>query len=124
MLQPLPEKHSLRRLDRFSAEFLRIRGLALQKFLSRVADHPVQSFDKNFHIFLTAKAWVKEIILLLVSLVYIYFFIFRYFLKGDIFYRILDNSTIESLNLCSEQKLFADEKMFAENYIQGLCIYQ
>ena len=58
-LQPLPEKHSLRRLDRFSAEFLRIRGTALQKFLTRVADHPVLSFDKNFQVFLSAKAWVS-----------------------------------------------------------------
>ncbi|XP_053395624.1 sorting nexin-30-like [Mercenaria mercenaria] len=55
--QPLPEKHTLRRLDRFSAEFLRVRGIALQKFLTRLADHPVLSFDKNFQIFLTAKAW-------------------------------------------------------------------
>ncbi|KAH3848554.1 hypothetical protein DPMN_090931 [Dreissena polymorpha] len=57
VVPPMPEKHSLRRLDRFSPEFLRIRALALQKFVNRVADHPVQSFDKNFHIFLTAKAW-------------------------------------------------------------------
>lgn len=57
LVPPLPEKHTLRRLDRFSPEFLRVRGLALQKFLTRLADHPVLSFDKNFQIFLTAKAW-------------------------------------------------------------------
>ncbi|XP_060564509.1 sorting nexin-30-like [Ruditapes philippinarum] len=57
LVPPLPEKHTLRRLDRFSAEFLRVRGTALQKFLTRLADHPVLSFDKNFQIFLTAKAW-------------------------------------------------------------------
>ncbi|XP_052776307.1 sorting nexin-30-like isoform X2 [Mya arenaria] len=57
LVPPMPEKHSLRRLERFSPEFLRMRSLALQKFLNRVADHPVQSFDKNFHVFLTAKAW-------------------------------------------------------------------
>ncbi|KAK7492932.1 hypothetical protein BaRGS_00015879 [Batillaria attramentaria] len=57
LVPPLPEKHSLKRLDRFSSEFLRVRQKALQKFLTRVADHPVLSFDKNFQVFLTAKAW-------------------------------------------------------------------
>ncbi|XP_033737677.1 sorting nexin-30-like [Pecten maximus] len=57
LVPPLPEKHSLRRLDRFSQEFLRVRQSALQKFLTRIADHPVLSFDTNFHVFLTAKAW-------------------------------------------------------------------
>ncbi|XP_071135185.1 sorting nexin-7-like [Mytilus edulis] len=57
LVPPLPEKHSLRRLDRFSPEFLRVRQAALQKFLKRIADHPVLSFDKSFQVFLTAKAW-------------------------------------------------------------------
>ncbi|PVD23207.1 hypothetical protein C0Q70_16470 [Pomacea canaliculata] len=57
LVPPLPEKHSLKRLDRFSTEFLRVRQKALQKFLTRIADHPVLSFDKNFQVFLTAKAW-------------------------------------------------------------------
>ncbi|XP_056017912.1 sorting nexin-30-like [Ostrea edulis] len=57
LVPPLPEKHSLRRLDRFSPEFLKVRQQALQKFLTRLADHPVLSFDKNFQVFLTAKAW-------------------------------------------------------------------
>ena len=35
--------------------------MALEKFLTRVADHPVLSFDKNFQIFLTAKAWVSNV---------------------------------------------------------------
>ncbi|CAL1548533.1 unnamed protein product [Lymnaea stagnalis] len=57
LVPPLPEKHSLKRMDRFSTEFLRVRQTALQKFLTRLADHPVLSFDKCFQIFLTAKAW-------------------------------------------------------------------
>ncbi|KAK7101066.1 sorting nexin-30-like [Littorina saxatilis] len=57
LVPPLPEKHSLKRLDRFSQEFLRVRQKALQKFLTRLADHPVLSFDKNVQVFLTAKAW-------------------------------------------------------------------
>ena len=36
-----------------------MRQKALQKFLTRLADHPVVSFDKNFQVFLTAKAWVS-----------------------------------------------------------------
>ncbi|KAL8600698.1 hypothetical protein ACOMHN_057288 [Nucella lapillus] len=57
LVPPLPEKHSFKRLDRFSSEFLRVRQKALQKFLTRLADHPVLSFDKNFQVFLMAKAW-------------------------------------------------------------------
>ncbi|XP_048255712.1 sorting nexin-30-like [Haliotis rufescens] len=57
LVPPLPEKHTLKRMDRFSPEFLRVRQAALQKFLTRLADHPVLSFDKSFHVFLTAKAW-------------------------------------------------------------------
>nr|XP_006813092.1 PREDICTED: sorting nexin-30-like [Saccoglossus kowalevskii] len=57
LIPPLPEKHSLRRFDHFSPEFLKTRQKALNKFLTRIADHPVLSFNSNFQIFLTAKAW-------------------------------------------------------------------
>ncbi|XP_064605914.1 sorting nexin-30-like [Liolophura sinensis] len=57
LVPPLPEKHSLKRLDRFSPEFIRVRQRALQKFLTRIADHPVLSFNTHFQVFLTAKAW-------------------------------------------------------------------
>ena len=59
VFQPLPEKHSLRRLERFSPEFVKTRQVALQKFLSRIADHPVISYNKHFLTFLTAKQWVS-----------------------------------------------------------------
>ncbi|XP_078575563.1 sorting nexin-30-like isoform X4 [Branchiostoma floridae x Branchiostoma japonicum] len=55
LIPPLPEKHSFRRLDRFSPEFLKTRQAALQKFLSRIVDHPTLSFNENLTIFLTAK---------------------------------------------------------------------
>lgn len=32
---------------------------ALNKFLQRVADHPVLSFNENFKVFLTVEAWVS-----------------------------------------------------------------
>ncbi|XP_070562895.1 sorting nexin-30-like isoform X2 [Ptychodera flava] len=55
LIPPLPEKHSLRRFDHFSPEFLKTRQKALNKFLTRIADHPVLSFNSAFQIFLTAK---------------------------------------------------------------------
>lgn len=42
-------------VDRFSEEFVETRRKALDKFLKRVADHPVLSFNENFNVFLTAK---------------------------------------------------------------------
>jgi len=57
IVPPLPEKHTLKRLDRFNQEFVLTRMVALQNFLQRIADHPVLSFNRNFHTFLTAKQW-------------------------------------------------------------------
>ncbi|KAK2555025.1 Sorting nexin-30 [Acropora cervicornis] len=58
IVPPLPEKKSFsKRFDRFSTEFLKLRQIALNKFVSRIADHPVMSFNDNFHVFLTAKTW-------------------------------------------------------------------
>jgi len=59
MWQPLPQKHSLKRLDRFNQEFVRTRMVALQNFLQRIANHPVLSFSRHFYSFLTAKQWVR-----------------------------------------------------------------
>lgn len=42
-------------VDRFSEDFVETRMKALDKFLKRVADHPVLSFNPHFHDFLTAK---------------------------------------------------------------------
>lgn len=57
LIPPLPEKHTLTKLDRFAAEFLFHRQRALQIFLIRIASHPVLSFNKNFSLFLKAKPW-------------------------------------------------------------------
>jgi len=57
LIPPLPEKHTLTKLDRFAAEFLFHRQRALQIFLVRIASHPALSFNKNFSVFLTAKPW-------------------------------------------------------------------
>lgn len=57
--QPLPEKQSMR-LDRFAPEFLAARRRALHKFLERISEHPVLSFNENLQVFVTAKAWVNS----------------------------------------------------------------
>jgi len=66
VLQPLPQKHSFKRLDRFNQEFVRTRMAALQNFLQRIADHPVLSFSRHFYTFLTAKQWVRHCVCLYV----------------------------------------------------------
>ncbi|XP_071800322.1 sorting nexin-7-like isoform X2 [Asterias amurensis] len=56
IIPPLPEKHSMR-MDRLSKVFARIRQTALHKFMQRISEHPVVSFNEYLKIFLTAKAW-------------------------------------------------------------------
>ncbi|XP_033636674.1 sorting nexin-7-like isoform X3 [Asterias rubens] len=56
IIPPLPEKHSMR-MDRLSKDFARIRQTALHKFMQRISEHPVVSFNEYLKIFLTAKAW-------------------------------------------------------------------
>ncbi|XP_026528086.1 sorting nexin-30 isoform X2 [Notechis scutatus] len=56
LIPPLPEKFVVKGVvDRFSEEFVETRRKALDKFLKRIADHPVLSFNEHFHVFLTAK---------------------------------------------------------------------
>lgn len=47
-------------VDRFSEEFVETRMKALDKFLKRVADHPVLSFNPHLNAFLTAKVIKSE----------------------------------------------------------------
>ncbi|XP_068190591.1 sorting nexin-30 [Antennarius striatus] len=56
LIPPLPEKFVMKGVvDRFSEEFVETRMKALDKYLTRVADHPVLSFNPHLHAFLTAK---------------------------------------------------------------------
>nr|XP_005993570.1 PREDICTED: sorting nexin-30 isoform X1 [Latimeria chalumnae] len=56
LIPPLPEKFVVKGVvDRFSEEFVETRRKALDKFLKRIADHPVLSFSDHFNVFLTAK---------------------------------------------------------------------
>ncbi|EHH57149.1 Sorting nexin-30 [Macaca fascicularis] len=67
--KPLPEKFVVKGVvDRFSEEFVETRRKALDKFLKRITDHPVLSFNEHFNVFLTAKdlnAYKKQGIALL-----------------------------------------------------------
>lgn len=47
-------------VDRFSEDFVETRMKALDKFLKRVADHPVLSFNPHLNAFLTAKVGGKK----------------------------------------------------------------
>lgn len=56
LIPPLPEKFVMKGMvDRFSEEFVETRMRALDKFLKRVADHPVLSFNPHLNAFLSAK---------------------------------------------------------------------
>ncbi|XP_075885078.1 sorting nexin-30 [Nelusetta ayraudi] len=56
LIPPLPEKFVMKGVvDRFSEEFVETRMKALDKFLKRVADHPVLSFNPHLNAFLAAK---------------------------------------------------------------------
>uniref|UniRef100_A0A3P8WYK7 Sorting nexin-30 n=1 Tax=Cynoglossus semilaevis TaxID=244447 RepID=A0A3P8WYK7_CYNSE len=56
LIPPLPEKFVMKGVvDRFSEDFVETRMKALDKFLKRVADHPVLSFNPHLNAFLSAK---------------------------------------------------------------------
>jgi len=46
-------------MDKFDPDFLNTRQKALDKFMCRVVDHPVLSFNQSLKTFLSAKAWVS-----------------------------------------------------------------
>lgn len=59
IIPPLPEKFTFSKhvTNRFDQDFLKTRQKALDKFLQRIADHAVMSFNEHFKTFLTVKAW-------------------------------------------------------------------
>ena len=52
IIPPLPQKKAFNRYD---PNFLRLRQLALNKFLRRIAEHPILSTSEHFFAFLSAK---------------------------------------------------------------------
>jgi len=59
IIPPLPEKFTFSKhiTDKYDQDFLKTRQKALDKFMSRIVDHPVMSFNDSFRVFLSAKAW-------------------------------------------------------------------
>jgi len=59
IIPPIPEKNTFSKhiTDKFDPDYLKIRQKALDKFMRRLVDHPVLSFNENLKTFLTAKAW-------------------------------------------------------------------
>lgn len=56
IIPPMPGKHSLLgQLDRYSKEFIIARMKQLHRFLNRIVNHPILSYDREFRAFLTAK---------------------------------------------------------------------
>ncbi|XP_067892966.1 sorting nexin-7 isoform X2 [Heterodontus francisci] len=56
IVPPLPEKFVMRGMvERFNEDFVAMRQKALHKFLNRIADHPILSFNEDFKIFLTVQ---------------------------------------------------------------------
>ena len=54
LLQPLPEKHTLfEQMDRYDRDFIDSRMQLLNRFLNRVADHPVLGRDRTYKNLLT-----------------------------------------------------------------------
>lgn len=54
--QPLPEKFVMRGMvERFSVDFIETRRQALQRFLTKVSEHPVLSHSQHLRVFLTAQ---------------------------------------------------------------------
>ncbi|RXM96138.1 Sorting nexin-7 [Acipenser ruthenus] len=58
IINPLPEKFVMKgMMERFNDDFIETRRKALHKFVNRIADHPILSFNEDFKVFLTAQAW-------------------------------------------------------------------
>ncbi|KAK3827647.1 MAG: hypothetical protein J3Q66DRAFT_276193 [Benniella sp.] len=62
VLPPLPDKHRLGyvRGDRFSREFVEKRRASLERFLKKIAAHPVLQAKKQVRAFLDSRDWSSE----------------------------------------------------------------
>ncbi|XP_054621255.1 sorting nexin-7 [Dunckerocampus dactyliophorus] len=56
IVHPLPEKFVMKGMvERFNDDFIETRKNALHRFLNKIAEHPILSFNQHFQIFLTAQ---------------------------------------------------------------------
>jgi hypothetical protein len=56
IIPPMPEKQGLSQVDKFDPVFLEVRRRGLQRFLQRIASHPVLSFSESLRLFCESKA--------------------------------------------------------------------
>ncbi|KAF9995426.1 intercellular trafficking and secretion [Entomortierella chlamydospora] len=65
VLPPLPDKHRLRyvRGDRFNPEFIEKRRASLERFLKKIAVHPVLQRAECFRVFLDSRDWNSDLAL-------------------------------------------------------------
>ncbi|KAG0204909.1 intercellular trafficking and secretion [Mortierella sp. GBA30] len=63
VLPPLPDKHRMRyvRGDRFSPEFVEKRRASLERFLKKIAVHPVLQRAESLRIFLDSRDWTTDL---------------------------------------------------------------
>nr|XP_057915883.1 sorting nexin-7 isoform X2 [Doryrhamphus excisus] len=56
IVHPLPEKFVMKGMvERFNDDFIQTRKNALHRFLNKIAEHPILSFNQHLKIFLTAQ---------------------------------------------------------------------
>eukprot|EP00729_Bicosta_minor_P023385 gene23385-20623_t len=56
VIPPMPPKHGLSQVDKFDPLFLEVRRRGLERFIRRIAMHPVLSFSSSLRLFLESKA--------------------------------------------------------------------
>ncbi|KAF9085035.1 intercellular trafficking and secretion [Mortierella sp. AD031] len=63
VLPPLPDKHRIRyvRGDRFNPEFIEKRRASLERFLKKLAVHPVLQRTESLRIFLESRDWTSDL---------------------------------------------------------------
>ncbi|KAG0360331.1 intercellular trafficking and secretion [Podila minutissima] len=63
VLPPLPDKHRMRyvRGDRFSPEFVEKRRASLERFLKKIAVHPVLQRAESLRVFLDSRDWNSDL---------------------------------------------------------------
>ncbi|KAF9338370.1 intercellular trafficking and secretion [Podila minutissima] len=63
VLPPLPDKHRMRyvRGDRFSPEFVEKRRASLERFLKKIAVHPILQQAESLRVFLDSRDWNSDL---------------------------------------------------------------
>ncbi|XP_077592702.1 sorting nexin-7 isoform X2 [Stigmatopora nigra] len=61
IVHPLPEKFVMKGMvERFSTDFIETRKKALHRFLDKIANHPIMSFNQHLKVFLTSQDFSSQ----------------------------------------------------------------